>query len=69
MESAINLTEEDYNRMADIISNEIRCVRRADTNQCDRDCGKCDLVRPTQDIISVYDDVLEILNTLKGQKV
>ena len=40
----------DKNKVIEILENEIACVKRADT--CDRDCGKCPLVREDTEIIS-----------------
>lgn len=31
-----------------VIENEIRCVQ----SDCDRDCGKCELVLPAEDIVT-----------------
>ena len=36
---------------------ERECVSR----DCDRDCGKCDLVQDRDWLLSVYDDALELL--------
>lgn len=35
----------------EILKNEVACVVRASDGLCDRDCGKCDLVRDTMDIV------------------
>ena len=40
-----------------VIENEIECVKR----DCDRDCGKCELVLDADWILSAYNDVLEVL--------
>lgn len=42
-----------------LIQNEILCVKTADT--CDRDCGKCQLVKPTGDILEAYDMAISAL--------
>ena len=47
-------------RAVEILENEAACVRRAET--CDRDCGKCDLVMPTEDILEAYDMAINILS-------
>ena len=36
---------------------ERECVSR----DCDRDCGKCDLVQDRDWLLSVYDDAIELL--------
>lgn len=48
---------------ANIIRKERACVIRADV--CDRDCGKCDLVMKTEDIIEAYD--MAIFALMKGE--
>jgi len=49
----------------DIMENELRCVRKASKNRCDRDCGKCSLVIEDVKIIDAYKFVLKML---KGEK-
>ena len=36
------------------MENEIRCIQRASDGICDRDCGKCDLVRDDKELIEAY---------------
>lgn len=43
---------------------ERECVSR----DCDRDCGKCDLVQDRDWLLSVYDDALELLKEQKQVK-
>lgn len=38
-------------KIIEILENEMACVTRAETNKCDRNCGKCDLVRPANEIL------------------
>ena len=47
--------------MADkqIIETELECVKR---QQCDRDCGKCDLVMDSDEIARAYDHAIELLD-------
>ena len=42
---------------------ERECVSR----DCDRDCGKCDLVQDRDWLLSVYDDAIAILKTKTGK--
>lgn len=44
-----------------IIKNEIACVKRAET--CDRNCGVCDLVRDSDEIITAMEMAVEMLET------
>ena len=37
---------------------ERECVAR---QQCDRNCGKCDLVMDAAEILAVYDEVIDLL--------
>jgi len=48
--------EEKYytlDEIIEILENEKECVIRA--RECDRDCAKCDLVRPEEDILEAYE--------------
>lgn len=47
-----------------IIENEIRCVQRATTNCCDRDCGKCPLVMDDTAIIKAYGMAIQALQDI-----
>ena len=41
-----------------VIQTERKCVAR---QQCDRNCGKCDLVMNADEILAAYDYILDIL--------
>ena len=45
-----------------VIQTERECIAR---QQCDRDCGKCDLVMNADEILAAYDYVLDILKEKK----
>lgn len=49
-----------------VIETERECVAR---QQCDRDCGKCDLVMETEDILAAYEYVLDMLKFFEGVKI
>ena len=58
----------DYQEVIALIKIERECVNR--NNQpfgmnCDRECGKCDLLQNTDDLIEMYNDILEWLEELK----
>lgn len=55
-------------RIHDIMENELQCVQRNELKECDRDCGKCDLLMDTDEIIQAYNDVLKILERIKNLK-
>ena len=44
-----------------IMENELRCVQRASTCCCNRECDKCDLLMDTDKIISAYGYVIRML--------
>ena len=46
---------------AELMENELRCVQRASTNRCDRDCARCDLLEPTEDIVTAYGMAIQAL--------
>ena len=41
-------------KIAEMLENEKECVMRASKNKCNRDCGKCDLLRDDREIINAY---------------
>lgn len=45
----------------DVIKTEKKCVLR-NIRGCDRDCAKCDLVLPDEDILTAYDMAIKVLN-------
>ena len=49
------------NQIINIIKTERECVAR---QQCDRDCGKCDLVLDSEDILAAYDRVIYLLEVV-----
>lgn len=52
-----------------VLKTERECVSRNDGGNCDRDCGKCDLVLPSDVVLQAYDYVIaEISKTLKETK-
>lgn len=44
------------------MENEILCIRRAET--CDRDCGKCELVRETEPLLEAYGAAIKAMEHL-----
>lgn len=48
-----------------VLKFEKACVLRQDTPRCDRDCGKCDLLLPTEDVLQAYDMAVEVLANQK----
>ena len=50
------MTEDIKEEALFVLQNERECVIRGET--CDRDCAKCDLVMPSEKIISAYDNVI-----------
>ena len=51
---------------AELMENELRCVQRASSNRCDRDCARCDLLKPTEDIVTAYGSAIKALE--RGNK-
>lgn len=43
----------------EILENELRCVQRASTKRCDRECENCDLLMDTDDIAKAYITVMD----------
>lgn len=52
-------------QIREILKTEYKCVSR---NDCDRDCGKCDLVMDSEQILEAYSIVLQLFNQLESLK-
>lgn len=44
----------NMNRVVEILRTEKECVERQDTPKCNRDCGNCDLLLPTEEVKQAY---------------
>lgn len=55
-------------RTIKVLENEKACVLRNIRQECDRDCGKCDLVLPDKEIINAYNYALDILNMMGAKQ-
>ena len=42
-----------------VLKNERECIARQGTAKCDRNCGFCELCLPDDEILSVYDFLIE----------
>lgn len=49
-----------------LLSIERQCVERAD--KCDRDCANCELVQDTDELLSMYENVIALLTEIKKCK-
>ena len=47
------------NEAIEYMQNEIKCIRKA--RYCDRNCGKCELVREEKPLIEAYHMAIEAL--------
>lgn len=43
------------------MQTEKACVVRNINHQCDRDCAKCDLLKPDEDILASYDIAIDAM--------
>lgn len=50
------------------LQNEMACVIRADQKRCDRDCAKCDLVMPVEQIVEAYATAINAVEVIKEIK-
>lgn len=55
-------------RCIEILQYEVECIKRQDTEKCDRNCAKCDLVQDTEEILSVYQQVIALLRNKDYEK-
>ena len=49
----------------EVMKTERQCVIRNEIGSCNRDCGNCDLLLPTNDIIQAYDRVIMMIQNLR----
>jgi hypothetical protein len=47
-------------RVIEVLMNGKKCVLR-NIRGCDRECGKCDLVLPDEEILTAYDAAIRII--------
>lgn len=47
-------------RVIEVLRTEKKCVLR-NIRGCDRDCAKCDLVLPDDEILTAYDTAIRII--------
>ena len=46
-------------RILELLKIERRCIQRNCDNICNRDCGRCDLVQKDEDLMELYDSLIE----------
>lgn len=44
-----------------VLKNERECITRQGTAKCDRNCAKCDLCLPDDEILEIYDHLIKII--------
>lgn len=58
-----------YQKTIKILENEKECVKRADKNNCNRNCLNCELVQNTETILNAFDTAISALEKQIPQKV
>lgn len=53
-------------RALQLLQIERECVRRQSGRGCDRDCQTCDIVQATEELIAMYDYVMQTLGYIKS---
>lgn len=46
-------------RTLELLKIERECIQRNCDKKCDRDCGQCDLVQKDEDLVELYDELIE----------
>lgn len=64
----MDIRQDLVQRTIKVLKNEKACVLRNIRQECDRDCGKCDLVLPDREIINAYNYALDILNMIGAEQ-
>lgn len=54
----------------EVLKNELECVKRQFGSMCDnkRDCGKCDLTLSDKEIISAYENAIQVVESVDNLK-
>ena len=56
----------DIQTILKVLKTERECIaRQGDISKCDRRCGECDLCLPDEEILSVYDFLIEGYESLE----
>lgn len=50
-----------------VLKNERECIKRQCKAECDRKCDRCNLCLPDEEILEVYDFLIEGYETLLSQ--
>lgn len=48
-------------RMIKLLQIEKECITRNDGVNCDRNCAKCDLVQDSQELLEMYEEVINFI--------
>ena len=51
-----------------VLKNERECITRQN-GKCDRDCAKCDLCLPDNEILEVYDFLINGYEMLQSERI
>ena len=50
-----------------VLKNERECIKRQGTAKCDKNCAKCDLCLPDDEILEVYDFLINAYEFLQNE--
>lgn len=48
-------------RVLELLRIELECIKRNNGSSCDRNCGQCDLVQDSQELIDCYKTAIQII--------
>lgn len=48
-------------RMIELLQIEKECITRNNGVNCDRNCDKCDLVQDSQELLDMYEEVINFI--------
>ena len=57
----------DIQTILKVLKNERECIARQGTAKCDRNCKECDLCLPDDEILAVYDFLIEGYELLQNK--
>lgn len=48
-------------RIIELLEVERECIQRASHDECDRECGSCDLVQDSDELKEMYESAIRIM--------
>lgn len=56
-------------RATELLEIELACVRRNESGACDRNCAVCDLVQETDELVDMYEYVINRMKSSDADRM